>query len=411
MTDIIVSNIKTYIKMQANKSILIFGVGELQKSIIKRAQQRGLYVIGIDPSDNAQCRNLVDAFEIVDGQDFEGTIAVAKKYHISALVTAATDKPLRMMARVANKLKLPFFSEETAQISTDKYLMKKCFQKNGIPCAKGKIIESIDDTNELSYPLIVKPRDNSGSRGVKLCYNKQDLQEALKEAFKFTCQKSILVEEFIEGKEYSIEALHYEGINQIIQFTEKKVTPFPYNVELGHIQPANLAVTDKDKLTTIINTIGRAFKFENCASHTEVKINSQGIFVIETSPRLGGDYITSLLVPLSTGINIEDCLFDIALKEKIIIPQNISHKSSGVRFFSLKGKSVNSISTQIQRVPKWNNLIHFSLKLKPNDIIPSITSSLSRYGEFIVQTDSYDTTKSLLDKYEKQISDLISTNN
>ncbi|WP_297647016.1 hypothetical protein [uncultured Treponema sp.] len=114
------------------KAILVFGVGELQKSIIKRAQLKGLYVVGIDPCADAFCKDDVDSFEVVGGQDFEGTLDVAKKYNISAIVTAATDKPLVMMARVAKELKLPFYSVETAQCSTDKYLMKQRFvQKDG----------------------------------------------------------------------------------------------------------------------------------------------------------------------------------------------------------------------------------------------------------------------------------------
>ena len=82
------------------KAIMIFGVGELQESIIKRAKAMGLFVVGIDPCVDACCRDAVDAFEVVGGQDYEGTLAVARKYNISAVVTAATDKPLVMMARV-----------------------------------------------------------------------------------------------------------------------------------------------------------------------------------------------------------------------------------------------------------------------------------------------------------------------
>ena len=107
------------------KSVLIFGVGPLQKSIINRAKLMGLYTIGIDPVADAACKDEVDSFEIVGGQDYEGTMAVAKKYQIDAIVTAATDKPLVMMARVAKELSLPFYSVETAQWSTDKYQMKQ----------------------------------------------------------------------------------------------------------------------------------------------------------------------------------------------------------------------------------------------------------------------------------------------
>ena len=127
------------------KSVLIFGVGELQKSIIERAKLMGLFVVGIDPCADAVCKDSVDAFEVVGGQDYEGTLAVAKKYNISAVVTAATDKPLVMMARVAKELGLRFYSEETAVWSTDKFQMKQRFIEGGIPCAKGRLISKAEE--------------------------------------------------------------------------------------------------------------------------------------------------------------------------------------------------------------------------------------------------------------------------
>ena len=102
------------------KSILIFGVGELQQSIIRRANAMGLFTVGIDPCEDALSRNECNAFEVVGGQDYEGTLAVAKKYNISAIVTAATDKPLVMMAHVAKELNLPFFSVDLAELATGK---------------------------------------------------------------------------------------------------------------------------------------------------------------------------------------------------------------------------------------------------------------------------------------------------
>lgn len=317
------------------KAILIFGVGELQESIIKRAKAKGLFVVGIDPCADAVCHDEVDAFEVVGGQDYEGTLAVARKYNISAVVTAATDKPLVMMARVAKELGLPFYSEETAKVSTDKFRMKECFRKGGIPCANGGLIKSIDEAKGLVYPVILKPRDNSGSRGVIFCNNKSELEAAFNEAMQYTKLESVLVEEFIEGQEYSIEGLHYDGKSEVIQFTEKRTTPFPYNVELGHIQPANISEDHKEQIRKIMADIAVTLGFENCPSHTELKINDRGIFVIETSPRLGGDYITSTLTPLSTGINLEDQLLHIALGERVDANTGRTNNASGVRFFDL----------------------------------------------------------------------------
>ena len=385
------------------KTILIFGVGELQRSIIRRAKLKGLFTIGIDPCSDAVCKEECDAFEIVGGQDFEGTLAVARKYNISAIVTAATDKPLVMMARITAELNLPFFSVETARWSTDKFQMKRRFMEGGVPCAKGRLVSNAKDADGLEFPLIVKPRDNSGSRGVKLCRSHDELQECLDEAFEVSKLDSVLVEEVIGGQEYSIESLHYDGRTEVLQFTEKKTTEFPYNVELGHRQPANLTDDQKQAIRDIIGKIAACMKFENCPSHTELKINERGIFIIETSPRLGGDYITSTLVPLSTGINMEDCLLDIATGKTVDTTTGRVERASGVCFFSLPEGVVTHIDPKIHDVSLWFGVRHFNLKLHEGDQVNKITSSLNRYGEFIVEGMDRQKVDERLEEYEKKI--------
>lgn len=389
------------------KAIMIFGVGELQESIIKRAKAKGLFVVGIDPCADAVCRDAVDAFEVVGGQDYEGTLAVAQKYNICAVVTAATDKPLVMMARVAKELGLPFYSEETAKISTDKFRMKECFKKAGIPCANGGLIKSIDEAEGLIYPVILKPRDNSGSRGVIFCNNKAELEAAFNEAMQYTRLDSVLVEEFIEGQEYSIESLHYNGKSEVIQFTEKKTTPFPYNVELRHTQPANLSEEHKKQIRKIIADIAVALGFENCPSHTELKINKRGIFVIETSPRLGGGYITSTLTPLSTGINMEDQLLNIAIGTPVDTRTGRVEKASAVHFFSLPEGVVTSIDKELEQVREWSNIESFDLKLRPGSIVTKFKSGLDRYGQFIINANNREEVDSLIEEYSKKINDYI----
>lgn len=385
------------------KSILVFGVGELQRSIIRRAKLKGLFTIGIDPCADAVCKDEVDAFEIVGGQDFEGTCAVVEKYGVDAIVTAATDKPLVMMARVAEKYGFPFYSIETAQWSTDKYQMKQRFLEGGVPCARGRLIAKVEEADDLCYPLIVKPRDNSGSRGVKLCRNKEELQEAMQEALQYSHLDTVLVEEYIEGQEYSIEGLHYDGKSEVIQFTEKTTTEFPYNVELAHKQPANLTENQKNDIRELVSKIANCMHFENCPSHTELKINERGIFIIETSPRLGGDYITSTLVLLSTGINMEDQLLNIALGEKVDTQTGRVEKASGVCFFCLPEGVVKRIDPKNNEVSTWPGVYDYELELKEGDEVHQITSSLNRYGHFIIVAKTREVSNKLIEEYEKQL--------
>jgi len=393
------------------KSILVFGVGELQLSIIERAKQIGLFVVGIDPCSDAACKDACDAFEVVGGQDLINTIAVCHKYDIKAIVTVATDKPLAMMASVAEKLGYPFYSITTASWSTDKFQMKQRFLEGGVPCAQGRLISSADEAEDMVYPIIVKPRDNSGSRGVKLCRNKQELENSIVEAFEVSRLGTVLVEEFIGGREFSIESLHYDGKSEVIQFTEKKTTEFPYNVELGHKQPAALTDDERDQIRDIISKIANCMHFENCPSHTELKVNDRGIFVIETSPRLGGDYITSTLTPLSTGINLEDQLLHIALGESVDTISGRVEKASAVCFFSLQEGEVNAIDERIFEVSSWPNVHSFNFKLKVGDKVNKITSSLNRYGQFIVTGENRAEVDELVRKYEKKINELITIQN
>jgi len=445
-------NKKPRAKDQKQKAVLIFGVGPLQESIINRAKLMGLYTVGIDPAEDAACRNVVDAFEIVGGQDYDGTCAVVEKYGIDAIVTAATDKPLVMMARIAEKYGFPFYSVETAQWSTDKFQMKQRFELGDVPHARGVLLRASDISHlpfavsnqkepiangqqptascqkliangqELCLPVIVKPRDNSGSRGVKLCRTKEELEQSMAEALEYSKLDSVLVEEFIEGPEYSIEALHYNAIShsplatsgneptansqqptaKVIQFTEKKTTEFPYNVELGHIQPANISEENKQKIREIISKIGAALHFKNCPSHTELKINDRGIFVIETSPRLGGDYITSTLTPLSTGVNLEDELLKIALEEQIN-PQPEQIQFSGVRFFAFEEGSTIKHVPDVEFVKNWPNVVDFSFYLQEGDQVNRITSSLNRYGQLILQAGNRGSIEEAFEKYEKVI--------
>lgn len=387
---------------QNKKSVLIFGVGPLQESIIARAKKMGLYTVGIDPCEDATCRDCVDAFEVVPGQDYEGHCAVIEKYSIDAIVTAATDKPLVMMARLAEKYGFPFYSVETAQWSTDKFQMKERFELGGVPHAQGRLISKVEEVEGLVFPVIVKPRDNSGSRGVKLCRDKNELQISIDEALENSKLDTVLVEEFIEGPEYSIESLHHDGKSEVIQFTEKKTTEFPYNVELGHIQPANISDENKQKIHEIISKIGKALNFVNCPSHTELKINDRGIFVIETSPRLGGDYITSTLTPLSTGVNLEDELLKISLGEEIN-PSPKAVQYSGVRFFSFKEGSVIKHVPNDEFVKTWPHVVDFSFNLQKGEKVHRITSSLNRYGHITLIAGNRESIDDAFEKYEKAI--------
>tara|TARA_B110001452_G_C15228160_1_gene425616 strand:- start:1249 stop:2424 length:1176 start_codon:yes stop_codon:yes gene_type:complete len=366
------------------KSILVFGGSDYQLSLIKKCKMIGLFTVAIDPNPEAEAQSYVDAFEVVGGQDFEKTCAVIEKHNINAIITAATDKPLVMMARVAQKYNLSFYSKETAILATNKFLMKEKFIENNIPCAQGRLIESIPE--DMNFPIVVKPIDNSGSRGVILCDNRAKAEKVFEEAKAHTRQSKLMAEEVVEGTEYSIESLHYNGKTKIIQITEKIVTPLPYFIELGHIQPGEISNEIYTKLENLMSEVSTVFGFDNCGSHNEVKIQGDKITLIEVSPRIGGDFISSLLVESSTGISMEKALIEISLGQEPNIP-SLTNQASGIFFFHFKEGILKSINN-IEEILNLSEVVYYKLDLKPGDEIPKITIGSDRYGYVILKADN-----------------------
>lgn len=388
--------------MDKKESILIFGGGILQLSIIGNCNDLGLTTIVIDPDENALGKETADFFYPIGGQDFQGTCDVIDKHEIKGIVTASTDKPLLMMAEIAMKYNFPHYSVETAKLCTDKYEMKLKFVQNGIPCASGKKVYSIDDIE--TYPTIIKPVDNSGSRGVYYCHSRQDADMLFEDSMQYTKKDYLLAVTVISGREYSIESAHFNGQTKIIQFTEKITTDFPTNVELSHIAPTLLSQEIKDEIEVVVNKIAKAFNFEDCISHTEVKIQDNKVIVIETSPRTGGDYITSHLVPISSDVNIEKLLIQIALGQPVELnaPKEIN---AGIFYFLLKDGTITKLN-DLSKIIEIDGVEKFFFRLKEGDVIPTIKNSLDRYGFTILRSENLEK----LEEFKTEIFQLINDN-
>ncbi len=365
-------------------SILVFGGGTLQLSIINRAKLLGYYTIVIDPDAKAPGSKVADLFFEVAGNDFNTTKQIAIDYNVKGIVTAATDKPILMMARVAENLNLPFPSYQSCETVLDKAKFKSFLQENNLPHAKGGLFEENVDLSSLNFqfPLITKPVMNSGSRGVIKCNNEQDLKFAIIETLEHCKNKRFLIEEFIEGDEISVETLVQNNKVHVLQLTDKIVTSPPYNVELGHIQPSKytyLKANIEKLLQQIIDKLG----LNNCALHPELKINGANITILEIGPRLGGDFITSDLVPLSTGVNMEEQIIRIAVGKPV--NYKIETKASLVSYLNLReGIKVRNLISDSELKNNFPEIVRFHFDLNVGDEIKKITNSLDRYGQIVL---------------------------
>ncbi|HRI46795.1 MAG TPA: ATP-grasp domain-containing protein [Ignavibacteriaceae bacterium] len=392
-------------------SILIFGGGDNQLTLINASKERGYFTVVIDPGENAPGKFHADAFEIISPKDYEATCKVIEKYNVKGIATAQMENPLLLMAQVAEKYSFIFPSVEQIKRARNKFLMKQAFITNYVPCAKGKLFTKEQnipekDLEDYEFPLIIKPADAFSSRGVLKVNSFNEIKQNENFSRSFSSDNSTLVEEFLEGKEYSIESLTYSGKTHVIQYTEKIITNYPYTVEMGHIQPAELSEKQKAGINKIVEKAIKSLELDNCATHTELKLTESGPKIIEIGARLGGDYISSYLTLHSTGINMDAAVVDIAMGNKPKLKKKLN-RYSGIFYFHLgEGKKVVRIEDW-KEILNCKNVVHANLLIKSGEIIPALTDSAKRSGYVILESETKESLLNSSHELKKSISSKI----
>lgn len=386
-----------------SKTIMIFGAGINQIELIKAAKNLGVITIAIDPQADPPGKPFADFFYQVDGNDYETTKAVALKHPVDGIVTGQMEKPIRLMARLAHELNLQFHSPHVAEQCLDKWLMKQAFIRHSVPCAKGIIIKAdeilrIDYCEDFIFPLIIKPRDAFSSRGVFKVDTFNELNDRLDDVRSFASKGDVLIEEFLEGREFSVETITWRGQTTVVQFTQKYITPYPHTVEMAHLQPAELTPDEKESIAGIVIAGIQALEIDNSAAHTEVMLTPMGPRVIEIGARLGGDFISSYLTHASVGISMDRAAVQIALGiEPDLNPSKQNY--SLVKYLELP------VGRTVINVIPYDDLLHnpgvvfVSVFCKSGDNIEAITHSAKRPACVIVQAENKENVFSMAEKY------------
>lgn len=372
------------------KRVLVLGASILQKPLIDKVIEDGYYLGIVDYNENAVCVEQADEFFCVSTTDEKGVYEVAKKFKADAIVTTATDMPVRSIAYSSEKLGLTSISYESSLKATDKALMIQSFEKDGVPHPWYFVLEKENnyDYNQYSikFPCVIKPTDSSGSRGVKLVDSVDKLNDAIIYSKGFSRNGSVIVEEYLVGQEISIEVMRIDGVSNILAVTKKETTGSPYFVELGHSQPANIEQKLMDELRCLVSATCESIGVKNGPAHIEVMITKEGPKVIEMGARMGGDFITSNLVPLSTGIDMIELMLEISLNEKVVLPIK-KQKGSAIRYFKINPGKIKSI-TRLDDAKKLPGIVEIEICVKEGDNISEIKNSRDRIGHVIAEGDN-----------------------
>ena len=238
----------------------------------------------------------------------------------------------------------------------------------------------------LQFPVIVKPTDRSGSRGVTKVYEKDDLEKAIEKAIYYSFEKKAIVEEYIDGDEFSCECISYHGKHYFLTITKKYTTGEPNFIETAHVEPANLNNEMEEKVKETVFKALDALKIENGASHSEFRINKKNeVRIIEIGARMGGDCIGSDLVAISTGYDYVKMVLDVALGNKPDFTKYREPKIAMIKFI-FEQKDIDNLEKIKRENPECIHFISNIDEINSREIVDSST----RFGFYILAIDKKD---------------------
>ena len=391
------------------KKLLVLAAGILQVPIIKRAREMGYYVIAADGDPNACGLQYADKAIVVNITSEEEMLRVAREEDIDGVIHPCSEVSMNVMGRINDELGLSGISKEQAIRATNKHLMREAFEAGNAPSPKSILTDSAEDAwNRLQHDFdtnaILKPSRNSGSRGIAKVTRdiaKEEFEELYNVALNESRDKSVLIEQFIEGPEFSIEIIVWNGNVHVLTVTDKKTTGAPHFVELGHNQPSCRTAEEVEILKAAAVAGVKALGVNNCACHAEAKLQGGKTYLMEIGARMGGDFISTVLTQLSTGVDMIAAAVNCALGIEPVLEPTSEKQGVCIRYFCPKPGVLAKVSnTDVLNNPE---VYEKEIYVKEGDVIPKVTSSLCRSGHVIV---TEKTPQAAIELAEKIINDV-----
>jgi biotin carboxylase len=370
--------------------LLVLGAGILQIPIIKKAKELGHYVVAADGCPDAPGLEIADKPIVANIVSEEIMLSIAREENIDGVIHPCSEVAMNVMGRINDELGLSGIGKDAAVRATNKHLMRKAFETNGAPSPKSYLLDNSDHGWELfsmqfNSDAILKPSRNSGSRGISKVekgISKEEFTRLYEVALDESRDKSVLLEQFVEGPEFSVELIVWQNEVTVIAVTDKKTTGAPHFVELGHSQPSCYPDEIVNRIKNAAIAGVKALGVNACACHAEVKVQAGNAYLMEVGARLGGDFISTILTPVSTGIDMVGAAIDCALGIRPDLNPKTDTCAVCIRYFCpIPGKlvsisDINALSSE--------HVLAYEIYVREGDEIYDVTSSLHRSGHVIV---------------------------
>lgn len=313
--------------MIKSKTLLVIGGGEETEEYI-RLLSKDYHFILVDKDESCaakfRCQKFINQ-SIYDPDSILKNI-YKKGYQelIDGVICLGSDAPVTV-AKISKKLNLPSVPLDSAIVTSNKILIKKLFEKLNIYSPKynsATELKSIIDFIKINhYPVIIKPDDSRGSRGVNILWDDQDIKEKFVKAKNFSKTKTVIVEEYIDGHQVSSESIIYNSKSYNIGFSDRNYEYINKKtssvIENGGDLPVSISKKNKNEIGRCIQKIAKELKIENGIIKGDIIVKDNKVFFIEMALRLSGGYFSSHKIPHNTGVNILEAAAKIATNQKL----------------------------------------------------------------------------------------------
>jgi len=385
---------------------MIIGAGPMQVPAIRIARQMGLATLVTDYNAEAPGLALADLPVVMSTKDIEGSVRIARQYAhtLKGVITVGTDASLTVAA-VAGAIGLPGIHYEAAENSTHKLKMRTVLRAAGVAVPDFGGVWTIDEARacatRIGYPVVVKPVDNMGARGVLRVDNPTALEPAFRHAKSCSTSGEVIVENFMDGPELSIDALVWESEIITAGIADRIIALPPHFIELGHTMPSRLPAETQSAALELLRRAVRALGITSGAAKGDVKVTPAGPMIGECAARLSGGWMSSHTYPLSTGYSMIRGAIEIALGRRPEIPSLAARVAMERAVIAQPGRitRIEGIH-KARRVPGVAEVI---LKCKIGDEVQKPASNMDKQAHVIAAADGYEDCEAVIQRAFERI--------
>ena len=384
------------------KKIMILAGGNDQAALmeeLRRYFKGDVELILLDMDRNVKALPYADRFLQISTMDRDAVLKVAQEEKIDYILTACGDQPLSTMAYVSAQMGLPcYLTEEEVRDLTNKIYMKQKMVENGIPTAKHFYVDANTkdiDISHLQFPLIVKPVDSNGSKGVKKVMKESELKPLLEEALHYSISKNAIIEEFKEGTELSVDVYVENGVAKLLSITtSNKIKENKDSFTILQSEYPPKVDYSEDRVREIAQKIADVFGLKDTPLLVQMIVGNGEYNVVEFSARMGGGSKYHLINVLS-GIDIMKVYVEMVMGEKPHVEPKKQWNNALMNYVYCRPGEFAELQNFEEL--KQSGLIYsyFTYKM-PGAVIEKSNTSSDRVAGFLVVGNSAEEVKSKL---------------